>query len=438
MLSPKKSNRYLIIILLFAAILYSVISIVNHYCFRTYCYDLGLYSKIMYEYSHLKVFIMSNICPFSENGWAHIPCLGDHFDLYLILFSPLIYIFGSYTLLIIQIIALIFGGLGMYKLISLYTEKQLYPLLATLCFVLFFGVIHAVAFDYHSNVVVTSVLPWFLFCFKKEKYAWSSFLLFFMFIGKENMALFLLFVIIGLAWDYRKNHRALIYLSIYALCCVLYTYLVLSVIMPYLSEGEYSGFYRYARYGNSFWSMCIYLIGHPKETISIFFDHINKIEFYVCLLFFGGLVCLAKPNYLFMLIPLIAQKMLSSETNFWGIEAQYNVEMSVIVITGSFIAISKCKKQNIARLVAVTNCFLLIGTTFYSTYNPHCWKRKENIQIFKSIHYQNNNIPIRYTHHIIKSIPKVASITASTSLFPHLALRENVFLLDAETTNCNT
>ena len=93
-----------------AGVLYCLISLVNHYLFKTYSLDLGFYTHIMYDYAHVRIddyFIFSR---------APRSVLSDHFDLYLMLLSPLIYVFGSYTLLIVQIAGVLLGGWGVYKL----------------------------------------------------------------------------------------------------------------------------------------------------------------------------------------------------------------------------------------------------------------------------------------------------------------------------------
>ena len=73
-----------------AGVLYALISLVNHYLFKTYALDLGLYTHAMYDYVHFRIddCSMFKAVPHS--------ILADHFDLYLILLSPLVYVFGSW------------------------------------------------------------------------------------------------------------------------------------------------------------------------------------------------------------------------------------------------------------------------------------------------------------------------------------------------------
>ena len=140
-----------------AAVLYALISLVNHYLFKTYALDLGLYTHALYDYANFRMADCSLFRPQAQNLFS------DHFDLYLPLLSPLVYVFGSYTLLLVQIVAALLGGWGVYKLISLYTDDGLMPVLAASVFFVSFGVIHAIAFDFLSNVLTSMMWPWLLY-----------------------------------------------------------------------------------------------------------------------------------------------------------------------------------------------------------------------------------------------------------------------------------
>ena len=111
-LGKRQRNITMASVFTLAGVLYCLISLVNHYLFKTYSLDLGFYTHIMYDYAHFRIddyFIFSR---------APRCVLSDHFDLYLMLLSPLIYVFGSYTLLIVQIAGVLLGGWGVYKYIT--------------------------------------------------------------------------------------------------------------------------------------------------------------------------------------------------------------------------------------------------------------------------------------------------------------------------------
>ena len=85
------------------AVLYTLISFLNHYLFRTYALDLGLYTQA------LDVYMSGNMPTTSMFQEDYKVLLADHFDFYLPLFSPLKFIFGTYTLLVVQIFDLRIG-----------------------------------------------------------------------------------------------------------------------------------------------------------------------------------------------------------------------------------------------------------------------------------------------------------------------------------------
>ncbi len=95
--------------------------------FRTSGQDLGIYVHAMYDYSHFRINESTQL--FFEN--EPLPNnFGDHFDPIQLLYVPFNYVFSSYTLLIIQIASILFGGLGLFRLsrfngISLKTSNTL-------------------------------------------------------------------------------------------------------------------------------------------------------------------------------------------------------------------------------------------------------------------------------------------------------------------------
>ena len=69
-----RQNRIALIALFSAAgILFCLISFVNHYLFKTYALDLGLYTHVMYDYMHFSFDDCSMFKPLPQN------ILSDHF-----------------------------------------------------------------------------------------------------------------------------------------------------------------------------------------------------------------------------------------------------------------------------------------------------------------------------------------------------------------------
>lgn len=149
---PKKNKSLLLILFTFGS-LYALISIVNHFLFRTYALDLGLYTNALYKYAHLT---MADNLVFKEQ---YESALGGHFDVFLILFSPLVYLFGTYTLLVVQIVFILLGSVGVYKYFTIRENSSLrIAQLASVYFLLFLGF----SLPFHS--ITTALLSHRVYC----------------------------------------------------------------------------------------------------------------------------------------------------------------------------------------------------------------------------------------------------------------------------------
>lgn len=423
--SKKQKNITFAAVFIVAGVVYCLISLVNHYLFKTYALDLGLYTNFMYQYAHFRRadLFMVDMAPQSA--------LSAHFDLWLVILSPLVYLFGSYTLLIVQIAAVLFGGWGVYKLIGLYTDDDLMPLLATVVFFLSFGILHAMAYDYHSNVVSAMMLPWMLYEVKRERFGWATLFVVLIVIGKENLSLWLLFIAIGLMWDYRKDKKALWFLSGYALFGVVYFIVVNMMVMPRLGA---RGIMRYEYLGGNYLEIAKNLIIHPNETLRILFTNTSslhrfdgvKAEFYVCALASGMLLTLLKPNYLLMLVPLLAQKMLATDGMLWGVSAQYSVEFVPVLVVSSFLVLLRLKKRLWRIVLSVSLLVSVVLTTFYTIGVPRSFLFVDQICIYQGRHYQQRKFDANFARQLIGQIPKDVHVCASSAFVPHLALRSQI------------
>ena len=426
-LDKRRNNITLAAVLAVAGVLYALISLVNHYLFKTYALDLGLYTHALFDYAHFHIDDCSMFKPEPQS------ILSDQFDLYLVFLSPLIYVFGSYTLLIVQLAAVLLGGWGVYKLISLYTDDRWMPVLAVVTFFISFGIIHAIAFDYHSNVLTAMMLPWLLYFLKQRRFVLASVFVVLFVIGKENMSLWLFFIAIGLMWDYRKDKKTLWHLVVYAVFSIAYFLIINLIVMPRLGGGG-GGFARYAHLGDNYLDIASGLVAHPWETLKLFFTNTMgysrfdgiKEEFYLCALATGLLVTLLKPNYLLMLVPLLAQKMLAIDPTFWGVSFQYSIEFMPVLVIASFLVLIKLKKPVWRRVLAVALLLSTVLTTFYTIGVPKSTVLLDQLCVYQGRHYEQKDFDVHYAYEVIEMIPDDASVCAITPFVPHLAMRDEI------------
>lgn len=419
------------VVLVLFGIMLAVLSVGNHLCFRTYGLDLGIYTKVAYDYSRLRV----NDCTFFL--WESSNILADHFDLLLVLLSPLVRLFGAPALLAVQILAVLLGTLGMYKLAGKQSSPivQLSSLLMPL---VSFGTWHALGFDYHSNVVGAMLLPW-LILFVGQRRLWPSVAMAVLIaICKESSALWLLFILVALMighWRDRKLRRAL---AIGTAATAAYLAVVMLWVMPSLG-GSSSGFWRYGWMGSSFGEVAKWLVTHPFETVrDLFVDFTKdadcgylKREFYICFLLSGGICCLLNPRYLIMLMPPLAMKMLSCDpTNFWGLTFHYNVELCMVACVAAVDLAANCHWLKVKRYNLLPLIFVLLtaGTLLYSVEQPQSEIRRANVNIMKKEHYRQHDINVKAARRMLRQIPDDASVCATTMFTPHLAARDSIYL----------
>lgn len=418
-----------IVLTVLAAVTYTLLSVVNHFQFHTFGLDLGLYTHALYNYAHFR----------PDDGTFYLDharnLLSDHFDLYLPLLSPLVWLFGTYTLLVVQIAAVLFGAWGVYRLVGTYGCRWT-PLAAMASFLAFFGVWQALAFDYHSNVVAAMLVPWLMYALRTRRFAWFAMLTVLVCLGKETLPLWLAFVMLALMWEYRHDRISLRWLAAAMVFCVSYLVVVTQFVMPALSDTTAPGYGRYHYMGDDFGSVAAWIFAHPLQALSHFFSdfssdasgHGLKTEFFFCLLLSGGLLCLLKPHWLLMLLPLVAPKMLADDTALWGVAYHYNVECAAVVVPAAFIALSGIRSVRWRYGLAALSLALAILTTVYTTSHPQTWIRRENVRLLDARHWRNEHFPCREVREVLRRLPSDAAVCASCPLTPHLALRECVYL----------
>jgi len=428
-MSQNKRRVFLYIIFIFFGLLYADISLINHYNFRTSAFDLGLYNNAIYDYAHFR----TNSDPLLLQNVGNV--LADHFELLPIIFSPLSYLFGTYTLLLVQIAAILFGGYGIYLVFEKRFSKPVIPRLALVYFLSMWGIYSALSFDYHNNVVGAMFVPWLFYYFDRKKFKQAAFFFVLLLISKENMALWAVFISIGLLlMNFRdKDKRRFAVTS--SIAAAVYFIAVVSWIMPSLNHSGQYFHNDFGSLGNNFGEVFLNIIRHPLQTCRLLVENNTddphaigiKPQLFLIILLSGGFVLLVRPVYLFMLLPVFGQKLFNDDYLRWGINAHYSIEFVPILTIAvfSFLAALQGRKQLIfSRLFLI----LSIAATFFTfdlppsaTYNPAC-KR-----FYQESHYKTP-YDVSRINEALDLIPGDAKVSAQTLLVPHLALRKYIWL----------
>lgn len=410
------------------AVLHALVTLPNHWLFRTYALDLGLYTHSAWRYAHGHV---------PDSALFEVrpsPMLADHFDLYLVLFAPLLFVFGTWTLLLVQWISIIIGALGVRKcLLSLGLEEYM-ALCGTAIFLCFFGVFSASAFDYHSNVVATMVLPWLLSSLHEGKRMAGALLCAGMLIAKENIGFWLTVVLLAFSFHTSLTapmRRFCRVLSVVTLC---WSVLIIGVVMPAMAgDGQYahldypllSDLLRPGGWAGlaAPWHLCqaLFLDVTGAENGTAI-----KVEFWVILLVSGGWALIVRPLWGAMALPLIAQKMWHDEPSKWAVFGQYSIEFAPLVAIAVPLALDRWTRAGTLRWPLWLAPILTAACTVRTMDNTVAFYAKSRMRFYQMEHYERtyDTDPV---HVAIDSIPPDLAVSAQSPLVPHLALRERLY-----------
>lgn len=430
MISSKRISLTLVIGLF--GIIYCSISLVNHYLFRTYGWDLGIINNSLFDYAHLRWNNAEILYP----NFKFDNLLGDHFTLYPVIISPLYWVFGSYTLLLFQVAAILWGGYGVYKFVYQLNSNHKLALLACIQFYSIFGIYSALGFDYHDNVVAAMFVPWLLYYFHKENWINASIYLVLILIGKENMALWAFFICLGLMLLYYKEKKKLIWSAEFAFLSLIYFVGIMHLI-PKLSSGQPNYIHwDFSALGGNMKEVVISIITHPKHAFMLLFEnHLNvpegvgsKSELHYIVLLSGGIALIYRPQFLIMLLPIYGQKMFNDLFVRWGICYHYSIEFAPILAIATAWLVNDLKTTEHKKFWLALGFALLtfVATISVLDHRVSNWYHPENERFYDKRHWKNS-YEVKPVYENLQLIPANASLSAQSMLCPHLAFREKIY-----------
>ena len=443
-LNLKVNKWFYIILIIFGTILLGTV-ILNHYFFRTFAFDYAAYNFAWYDFAHLH----SSPCPIYR--WqGNVSFIQDHFSLTLLILSPLYWvfsnIFGTYSLLIIQTGFILFGAWGVYKLIKLKTHNELFSILALLLYFLTYGRYASLITDVNLEIILSSLIPVFLYCFEKEQFTKATILFVFLIVGRENFSLWFIFIGLYLIISHWKEPKMRNYSFLYVVTSVVFFIVLFKVLIPAIENPvrPYSLF-NYSALGKNPSEAFVTLLTKPEKAFSLLFvNHLHdiqynfvKIEFYFVYLFSGGILLFWKPKYLLLFIPVIAQKMYNDAPIRWSIESYYSIEIVTLLPIVVFLALNELKFPKFPenyhyRFKKYIGIAIIIAASLITIYKFNInhrtikWYGVEKNKFYDSSMY-SSSFDVKKVHEYLKLIPDTAKVSATGRIAPHLAFRKKIY-----------
>jgi uncharacterized membrane protein len=361
----------------------------------------------------------------------------DHFAPLTVLLAPFRFL-GTSGLLIAQILSVLLGGLGVFKYAKLRSTSSWLPYLAIIYFFVHWGVANALSFDFHTNVIAAMLVPWLFVAFHQKKWKLFFLMIVLLLISKENIGLWLFFILIGIllqTWS-KTSKRLKLGLFLLAGTSMVYFLIITSTVMPSLGPGA-KQLFRYAHIGDSYSDIIINLVSDPIDSLKYLYKNTSsntvfdftKNEFHLMTLFAGGLAVIFRPSYAIMLIPLYAQKFLSSQISLWGIDSHYSIEFVPIMT----LALVDCfKGVQFKRISLALFSFVILLTGYTNVQKMHkranSWYQLKNVNLFSSKHY-SSEYDVEKIHSVMDQLNDDSEIlSVSNSLTPHLAYRDKLYM----------
>lgn len=414
LLKLKFKPVYLVIIfIIIYAVYFSYYTILKHYTFHSFAYDLGVFMQFLWTTLEGHGLFYASLLDSTVWSWHFQPILFFILPFYAIL--P-----RAETLLVLQSIVLALGALPIYLIARDELGEKMGVAFAAMY--LLYPALHGVnSFDFHPEVLTLPVILFSFYMFKKRHYKRGIALAVLAMMGKETIPLTIIFMGLYFLWVERKKFRGpfkwkglpeereIIYPLILVLIGCVWFYMAFNIIIPHLSL---SGTYPYLdRYGNIF-------------NVA-YFDISAKLRYLFLLfapLFFLSLL---KPSVLLISLPAFAIILLSGQENMYRIDFHYSAEVIPWLFISCILGIkwlSTISRDNIKAFIKKL-LYILVPATIIVTLliSPSPIALKYSMP--KVGPHQNK------LQQMINIIPEGASVYAQNDLFPHenICYRMNSF-----------
>jgi len=300
--------------------------------------------------------------------------------------------------------------------------------------------------DVNLEIILSSLIPVFLYHFEKHNFLKLGFVFVFLLVGRENFSLWLIFIglfLLGTYWkDYKKRIASIIIIFI----SLLYFILAFKVFIPYFENpNKHFSLFNYSALGDNPFDALKFIFYNPLKAISLLFvNHLDdaqydfvKYEFYIIYLFSGGFLVFLRPKYLLLLIPIIAQKMYNDNPLRWSSEFYYSIEVVTILPIVVFFILNEIRFPNFIKKHSVKIKkylgILIVISGAAMTIHQFDFKHRElkyygpDKNKFYDARMYATSFDVSKVHNYLNIIPEHASVSATGNITSHLAFREKIF-----------
>ncbi|MEM2911358.1 MAG: DUF2079 domain-containing protein [Candidatus Bathyarchaeia archaeon] len=429
-----KADRLILVLIGVYTLIFSCFTIYMHYAFKTYAWDLGIFTQALWTTINLGkpfYYTIESIRNPSLNF------LGAHFSPILVLIVPVYAIYQSpITLLMLQSFIIGAAALPIYWIARDKLSSKLWGLTFAAAFLLHPALHGMNCFDFHveSFIPIFFLLAFYYF----EKGSWlKGFIFSTLVLSTIEFAPILtaflgIYFIIKALIQKRNVENKLksriifpFFLIIISLLWLFFAFNLLYQINPLKAVGLPGN---WDKWGTSMTEVIYNVIKNPLKTLGTMANPIEKV--YYVFLIFAPLIFLPllAPLELSLSFPWIFAALISEYSPYYEPYFQYYGFIAGQVFLSAIFGAKNLLKKNTAtknhseiekKLMALILILSLISSIAVSPLGlPLLTRRKVEITDHTKI-----------LHKAIALIPSNASVATQNDILPHLAQREKIFIL---------
>ncbi|MEO6509304.1 MAG: DUF2079 domain-containing protein [Patescibacteria group bacterium] len=297
-------------------------TLIRHWSFSTYYYDLGIMHQVLYNTAYGRFFQLTD-----PNATEQISRLAIHFDPLMLIFTPFYWLFPHVeTLLIGQTVLLASGAIPIFLLCKhLFKNFNAVPagFIATFfsfLYLNYYPMQNTNISAFHAVVMVTPLFLWAAYFIETKRYKPALILLLLSMLGKENVALTV--AMIGLYIALIKKERVIGF-GLAAFSAVLFLFIISYLIPSNRSDLHFAESY--------------YTLDLQTNLLRLFSE--ESFLYVYHLLQPVGFLSLFSPVYLLIAGPEWMLNILSKSTNMRDLQYHYTALLTPFIFISALFGL---------------------------------------------------------------------------------------------------
>jgi uncharacterized membrane protein len=344
---------------------------------------------------------------------------GDHFSPALTVFAPLYWIWPSPNALLVAQAALVSASAVPLYAFAARRLPQTDALLLTVAYLLFGGVQEALWFDWHEVCLAPLLIASAVALADRCHWARATACVLGLLLVKEDLAF--LVIAFGLVFAVMGQRRMGGTLAVVG---AVWFWVVTEYVIPGAAGGRDFAYWSYERLGSGPLDALAGIVTNPFAAVDVGLSPSVKIR--TLLFSFGAFLFLSlRSRYGLLAIPLLAERMLSSNPKYWTLNDHYSLTLAPVLALAAADGLARLRDRRprlrvlrpaapvMAAMAMASVAVFPLGQLF----RADSWHAADG--------YQDAG-------ELVRRVPQAAELTASNRLVPHLTHRAVVDLPSLE------